>query len=164
VPKKGLPRLYIDPEKVDPKIKPKLQKFLSLHPSKELLQELRRWGKKRAQILFDAATAPDLLVETVRAAGGVANVALDPISLPKAIKNNAEINGARQAHGLRIQRPLGSSLKFPPLKRLKHFVARMASYAIFPFQQFPPLENMRRSPITASQQNQTCRSKRASIL
>jgi Xaa-Pro aminopeptidase len=129
VPKKGLPRLYIDPEKVDPKIKPKLQKFLSLHPSKELLQELRRWGKKRAQILFDAATAPDLLVETVRAAGGVANVALDPISLPKAIKNNAEINGARQAHirdGLALSQFLAWFAHTAPAGKLTEISAAQA--------------------------------------
>ena len=48
--------------------------------------------------MFDAATAPDLLVETLRSAGGLAHVALDPIALPKAVKNSAEINGARQAH------------------------------------------------------------------
>ena len=129
VPKKGLPRLYIDPEKVDPKIKLKLQKFLSLHPPKELLQELRRWGKKRAQIMFDAATAPDLLVETLRSAGGLAHVALDPIALPKAVKNSAEINGARQAHirdGLALSQFLAWFAQTAPKGKLTEISAAQA--------------------------------------
>ncbi|MFM8860239.1 MAG: aminopeptidase P family protein [Methylocystis sp.] len=129
VPKKGLPRLYIDPEKVDPKIKLKLQKFLSLHPPKELLQELRRWGKKRAQIMFDAATSPDLLVETLRSAGGLAHVALDPIALPKAVKNSAEINGARQAHirdGLALSQFLAWFAQTAPKGKLTEISAAQA--------------------------------------
>lgn len=129
VPKKGAPRLYIDPEKVDAKIKSKLQKFLTLHPPKELLEDLRRWGKKRGQIMFDAATAPDLLVETLRTAGGIANVAPDPVSLPKAIKNNAEIKGARQAHirdGLALSQFLAWFARTAPTGKLTEISAAQA--------------------------------------
>ena len=62
----------------------------------------RRWwsgsATGRARILFDGATAPALLTQTLERAGGKADVGADPIGLMKAAKNKAELAGARAAH------------------------------------------------------------------
>src|SRR5207248_1165197 len=55
-------------------------------------------GVRGKKIRFDAATAPAKLVDIVRANGGTAEVALDPIALMKARKNARELAGAHAAH------------------------------------------------------------------
>ena len=51
-----------------------------------------------ARVAFDAATAPARLTQALEAAGGAAILGADPIALMKAVKNKAELAGARAAH------------------------------------------------------------------
>ena len=62
-------------------------------------------------MLFDAATAPSKLVETLRAAGGAPKLVADPASLPKAVKNASELAGARAA----VTAAFGGGEKAPTL-------------------------------------------------
>lgn len=98
LPKEGAPTLYLDDAKLDAKTRAALEKFLTLRASAELIGDLTEAGKGGERVMFDAATAPVKLVETLRAAGGKPRVAEDPAALPKAIKNKAELAGAREAH------------------------------------------------------------------
>lgn len=98
LPKEGAPTLYVDDAKLDAKTRAALEKFLTLRAPAELIGDLTEAGKRGATVMFDAATAPAKLVETLRAAGGKPRVTEDPAALPKAIKNKAELAGAREAH------------------------------------------------------------------
>lgn len=98
LPKEGAPALYADDAKLDQKTRAALEKFLTLRAPSELLGDLTQAGRRGETILFDAATAPVKLVETLREAGGKPRVADDPASLPKAVKNKTELAGAREAH------------------------------------------------------------------
>ena len=98
LPKEGAPTLYIDGAKLAPKTRAALQKFLNVKAPESLVDDLVDAGRRGATILFDSATAPAKLVETLRAAGGKPRVNDDPAALPKAIKNKAELEGARAAH------------------------------------------------------------------
>ncbi|MDJ0449152.1 aminopeptidase P family protein [Methylocystis sp. JR02] len=98
LPKEGAPTLYVDDAKLDAKTRATLEKFLTLRAPAELIGDLTEAGKRGATVMFDAATAPVKLVETLRAAGGKPRVAEDPAALPKAVKNKAELAGAREAH------------------------------------------------------------------
>ncbi len=98
LPKEGAPRLYVDDAKLDAKTRAALEKFLSLQTPAALIEDLSRAGKRGETVLFDAATAPVKLVDALREAGGKPRVAEDPAALPKAIKNKAELAGARAAH------------------------------------------------------------------
>ena len=98
LPKTGKPTLFIDAEKLDAKTRAALEKFLDLSPPEALADALTRLGRDKATVLFDAATAPSKLVETLRAAGGAPKLVADPASLPKAVKNASELAGARAAH------------------------------------------------------------------
>ncbi len=98
VSKEGAPRLYVDDAKLDAKTRAALEKFLSLHAPSALIEDLSGAGKRGETVLFDAATAPAKLVETLREADGKPRVVDDPAALPKAIKNKAELAGARAAH------------------------------------------------------------------
>jgi Xaa-Pro aminopeptidase len=96
--KDGAPALYVDDAKLDAKTRAALQKFLDLRAPAALADDLTAAGKRGETVFFDAATAPVKLVETLRQAGGQARVTEDPASLPKAVKNAAELAGAREAH------------------------------------------------------------------
>lgn len=96
--KEGAPTLYVDDGKLDAKARAALEKFLTLRATATLVDDLAAAGKRGETVMFDRATAPVKLIETLRAAGGKPRVNDDPASLPKAIKNKAELAGAREAH------------------------------------------------------------------
>jgi Xaa-Pro aminopeptidase len=98
LPKDGAPRLFIDDAKLDAKTRTTLEKLVSVKAPAALIDDLLSAGTRGETVLFDAATAPVKLIETLRAAGGKPRVADDPAALPKAIKNKAELAGARAAH------------------------------------------------------------------
>jgi Xaa-Pro aminopeptidase len=98
LPASGRPTLYVEAEKLSQKTRGALEKFLAVAPPEQLLSDLQSAGAKARTIVFDTATAPIKLVETLRAAGGEPRLCDDPIALPKAIKNETELAGARAAH------------------------------------------------------------------
>ncbi len=98
LPASGRPTLYVEAEKISDKTRGALEKFATIAPPDQLLSDLQDAGAKSRTILFDAATAPVKLVETLRAAGGQPRLGDDPVALPKAIKNETELAGARAAH------------------------------------------------------------------
>ncbi|MEF3366907.1 aminopeptidase P family protein [Methylocystis sp. 9N] len=98
LPKEGAPILYIDDAKLAAPVRAALEKFLTLKAPDALIGDLAEAGRRGATMLFDSATAPQKLVETLRAAGGKPRLEDDLASLPKAIKNTAELDGARAAH------------------------------------------------------------------
>lgn len=98
LPKDGAATLYVDDAKLAAKTRAALEKFLAIRPPSALIDDLTRAGKRGETVLFDNATAPVKLVEALREAGGKPRVTDDPASLPKAIKNRTELEGAREAH------------------------------------------------------------------
>jgi len=98
LPKDGAPTLYVDDAKVPAEAREVLARELILARPERLIADLEALGGKGAAVLFDAATAPAKLVETLRAAGGAPKLAEDPAALPKAVKNPVELAGAREAH------------------------------------------------------------------
>lgn len=98
LPKEGAPTLYVDEAKLSAKVHATLEKFLTLKAPRTLLDDLAQAGKRGATVMFDSATAPAKLVETLRAAGGTPRLVDDPAALPKAAKNATELAGARAAH------------------------------------------------------------------
>ena len=98
LPKSGKPSLFIDPAKVDVKIRSALEKFLDVRPATALIEVVTQLGRDGATVLFDAATAPAKLVDILREAGGEPKLVADLASLPKAVKNASELACARKAH------------------------------------------------------------------
>jgi Xaa-Pro aminopeptidase len=98
LPKSDRPRLYADEAKLSARIRSELEKILSIEPRGACETDLAEAGKRGEKIMFDAATAPARLVGLFRDAGGAARIGDDPIALLKAVKNEAELAGARAAH------------------------------------------------------------------
>ncbi len=98
VPRDGRPVLLIDSQKVSPSARDRLGDHIELADPDTLVALVERLGGQGAHVVFDGATAPALLTQTLERAGGRADVGVDPIGLMKAAKNKAELVGAKAAH------------------------------------------------------------------
>lgn len=98
IPRSGRATIFMDGRKLSNSVRDRLADLGDLEEPDRLLPFLKALGERRARILFDGATGPAQLVQTLVGAEGEAQVGQDPISLIKARKNNAELAGIRKAH------------------------------------------------------------------
>jgi Xaa-Pro aminopeptidase len=96
VPRAGLARLFLVSPNVDPALRAALAPIAEILPRAELEDGLAALAGARVRL--DAATGAVALKERIEAAGGTVDVGKDPITGMKAVKNAAEIAGARAAH------------------------------------------------------------------
>ncbi len=92
----GHVELFIDRRKFTPGIEVWLGNHVTVRPPEELGAHLKAQSKKRIQI--DPATASSWLFDQLRAGGAEIVRGPDPVLLPKACKNETELNGTRRAH------------------------------------------------------------------
>lgn len=97
VPAKGPPTLYVDGRKLSNSVRVYLSALAEVEEPDRLIGDLESLGAQGKRLAFDAATAPARLTQTLEAAGGKAEVGVDPIALMKATKNKVELEGARAA-------------------------------------------------------------------
>ena len=98
VPKTGRPTLFIAPGKLDDAVRAHLAPVADVADRDALLSALDRLGAAAATVAVDPAWTPEILVRRLEAAGASVVEAKDPVILPKACKNAAEIEGTRAAH------------------------------------------------------------------
>ncbi len=98
VPSEGRPALYIDGRKLSNSVRDALSGLTDLAEPGAFLPGLEALGAKGARVLIDPALAGIGIADAITGAGGTLVEAQDPVLLPKAIKNEAELNGARTAH------------------------------------------------------------------
>lgn len=96
IPREGRPRLYIDPAKLSNEVRHALEEFADVHATDDLARDLA--SLKDKTVLLDQSSAADALTRIVADNGGKPTRGADPITLMKAVKNNAEIAGTRAAH------------------------------------------------------------------
>ncbi|MGV8996712.1 MAG: aminopeptidase P family protein [Parvibaculaceae bacterium] len=90
--------LFINPEKVDDKARAHLGNIVTLRDRDELGAALDTLGKDKKTVLVDPATCASWINDRLSAAGAKVKRGNDPCELPKACKNEAEVNGTRAAH------------------------------------------------------------------
>ncbi len=95
IPREGRPALYVASSKLDSSIRHALEQIADLRAPDELLRDLAALKDKTVRL--DQASAADALTRLVAEGGGKPARGADPISLMKAVKNHAEIAGARAA-------------------------------------------------------------------
>jgi Xaa-Pro aminopeptidase len=98
VPKDGRPIVFIDHRKLSNSARDHLERTADVEEPGALTQKLTELAQRGASIALDSATAADALSRLVHAAGGKPVRGNDPVSLLKAVKNFAEIEGTRKAH------------------------------------------------------------------
>jgi Xaa-Pro aminopeptidase len=98
IPRDGRATLFVAPEKLDDEIRAHLAPHCDLAAPADLLTALARLGEAKAAVLLDPAWTSEVLARRLSEAGATVVEGEDPIILPKARKNAAEIEGARAAH------------------------------------------------------------------
>ena len=98
IPAEGRPTLYVDSLKLPEDVHAALADLATIQPTAELEIDLQSLGEQRKRLRFDASSAPVRLIRLFKDAGGDADVGTDPVARMKAVKNAAELKGARQAH------------------------------------------------------------------
>jgi Xaa-Pro aminopeptidase len=98
VAREGDAMLFVDAGKVSPRIAASLAKLISIEPPEALIARIETLAKDGRSLRFDSASVPARLVQAYEFAGGTADVGADPITLMKARKTAAELDGARAAH------------------------------------------------------------------
>lgn len=96
VPREGRPALYVDGSKLDSSVRAALEEITDVRAPDELTRDLA--GFRDQTVRLDQASAADALTRPIADGGGKPSRGADPITLMKAVKNHAEIAGARAAH------------------------------------------------------------------
>ena len=92
----GTADLFLADEKVSPELRQWLGNEVAIKPSEELQPTLAAMRGKRVRL--DPSTASAWYFEELKKAGAEIVRGQDPVVLPRACKNDAEIEGSRQAH------------------------------------------------------------------
>jgi Xaa-Pro aminopeptidase len=98
VPSVGRPELYIDGRKLSNSVRDALADLAGLSEPDSFLSGLKTLGAGGARVLIDPTLAGIGIADAITDAGGTLVEAQDPVLLPKAIKNETELKGARAAH------------------------------------------------------------------
>lgn len=92
----GTADLFIAPEKTSPELKSWLGNEVAVKRETDLPEALKALTGKRVRV--DPSSASAWFFETLDKAGAVTLRGADPVMLPRACKNDVEIEGSRQAH------------------------------------------------------------------
>src|SRR6185312_14034628 len=92
----GSARLFLDPAKVTPDLPAWLGNGVTLEAPDRLAGALESLSGQR--VLVDPGTSSAWYFEALEKAGATVVRGADPTALPRACKNEVEIEGARQAH------------------------------------------------------------------
>ena len=108
------PLLFIDKRKLDMQEEAFLKQVCHLHPPSSFEEHLKKLSKRKA-VLLDPALTPYAVHLSVTSGGGRIVEGKDPVALPRAVKNEAEITGSRNAH-LRDGAAMATSLHWLDLQ------------------------------------------------
>lgn len=96
--KDGKATLFVAPEKVGNELPGILGDNVDIRSESEVTSALMKMGKSNTRIAVDPALAPSKYVDDLREAGATIIELTDPCAVPRASKNDTEIEGARSAH------------------------------------------------------------------
>jgi Xaa-Pro aminopeptidase len=94
----GKGELFVHPDKTGSDLKAHLGNDVAIAAEEAVDERLKELAKSGATVLVDSALTPIHYLHLIEENGGKLLRGDDPIALPRAIKNGAELEGARQAH------------------------------------------------------------------
>jgi Xaa-Pro aminopeptidase len=94
----GRPELFIDGRKLSNAIRDRLESVADVREARDFRERLKALGAEKRKVLFDPQGSAEGVARLVEEAGGTIVESADPVALPKAKKNAAELQGARAAH------------------------------------------------------------------
>jgi Xaa-Pro aminopeptidase len=98
VPKDDRATIYVEWGKLTETIRERLKPHADLRWPDELIPDLAGLGRDKRTVRIDQSTAASMIARLVESRGGRISSGPDPIAMMKAVKNGAEIDGARAAH------------------------------------------------------------------
>lgn len=98
VPGEGRPVLLLDPAKITNEVADALGRVADVASPDRLSRELKRLAVGQGKVRLDSATGAEALKGELKELGLDADLGPDPLTAMKAVKNSAEIAGAREAH------------------------------------------------------------------
>ena len=96
--REGRATLFVAAEKLDEAVRVHLEPYCDVAAPADLAPALTRLGAAKARVLLDPAWTSEVLARRLAEAGATVIEGDDPVTLPKALKNDAEIAGAIAAH------------------------------------------------------------------
>lgn len=100
VPQTGQPTLYLDPARITDELTTALAGVAKIASTASFTTDLAALGAADKAVLIDPASVPQAIATTLTEAGARLIEKADPVLLPKARKNEAELAGMREAHTL----------------------------------------------------------------
>lgn len=101
VPREGMPTIFLNTNKLTPEISEGLKGLAEVADVSTMVATLRRLGAADQRVMIDPATVPEAIANAIRSVSEATLIERrDPILLPKARKNDAELSGMREAHRL----------------------------------------------------------------
>jgi Xaa-Pro aminopeptidase len=97
LPRDDRPRLYVDSRKLDNAVRHLVEQTVAVRAPEEFERDLAALGADKRAVRLDPAACPEAIARLVADNGGKLLRGGDPISPMKAVKNAAEISGARAA-------------------------------------------------------------------
>jgi Xaa-Pro aminopeptidase len=94
----GRPELFIDGRKLSNSIRDTLEETADVRTPSDFSRRLAEIGREGKKVLYDKEGSAEAVARLVEAAGGTLVEGSDPVALPKARKNAAELAGSRAAH------------------------------------------------------------------
>ena len=98
VPKQGRPVLFVDLRKLGNGMRQRLEQVADVRPNAAFERDLTAFGRDGRSLRLDPSTCPEAIARLIVENGGQIVRGADPIAPMKAVKNAAEIAGARAAH------------------------------------------------------------------
>ena len=136
---------FIDDRKLTPDARAALGNGIAVRPESEFADALADLGRQGKTVQADPATAPCLVFDRLSQYGAKTVEAADPCLLPKACKNDVEIDGTRVAHKrdgaalsrflhwLSVEAPKGGQTELSVIDRLAQFRAEGEHFRGFSF-------------------------------
>jgi Xaa-Pro aminopeptidase len=97
LPKEGRPALFVDLRKLGNDVRQRLEEIAEIRPNAAFERDVATLGSERRVVQLDPAACPEAIARLVADNGGMVLRRGDPIAPMKAVKNAAEIAGARAA-------------------------------------------------------------------
>jgi Xaa-Pro aminopeptidase len=124
--KDGQAELFIRPEKVTDELRAHLGNAVALHAESQVDTRLSVLASEGRTVLVDPGLTPVFYLSAIEDAGGKIVRGADPVSLPRAIKNEAELRGTREAH-LRDGAAVTEFLRWLSIEAPKEAVTEIAA-------------------------------------
>jgi Xaa-Pro aminopeptidase len=94
----GRPELFIDGRKLSNATRDRLETRAEVREPGQFTARLTELGREKRKVLYDPSGSAEAAARLVEAAGGTIVEGADPVALPRARKNPAELAGSRAAH------------------------------------------------------------------